>query len=309
MAEILRVMAQGDPSVALVASMHPTVVSFWLLNDYPDDRWQQQRQAVFATALSGHQWGTITSEPGSGGDIAKTRSAARPDSDLHTWIPGDAYRITGDKHFGSGSGVTSCMITTALPGDDEGPAIFVLDVRDHPWERDAGMILTAEWDGMGMAATQSHAMRLVDMPATRLSWNGPLGEIAEQAAPFNAVMFTAVVLGVLDEAIRTAHVQIIERAGTLAAFEQTEWTRADSEHWLAEQAFQGALRALQTGNTAAASHAVAGQTDGCRARRTSAAAPKSCARGRHFLTAIPVFTVVRGCAGAGLPATAMGTCV
>jgi alkylation response protein AidB-like acyl-CoA dehydrogenase len=255
MAEILRVMAQGDPSVALVASMHPSVVSFWLLNDHPDDGWQQQRQAVFATAMSGQQWGTITSEPGSGGDIAKTRSAARRDSDLNTWVPGDTYRITGDKHFGSGSGVTSFMITTALPSEDEGPAIFVLDVRDRPWEREAGMSLTAEWDGMGMAATQSHAMRLVDMPATRLSWNGPLAEITQQAAPFNALMFTAVVLGVLDEAVRTARAQIIERDGTLRAFEQTEWTRADSEHWLAEQAFQGALRALETGNTATASHA------------------------------------------------------
>ena len=255
MAEILRAMAQGDPSVALVASMHPTVVSFWLLNDHPDDRWQQQRQAVFATAMSGQQWGTITSEPGSGGDIAKTRSAARPDVDLNPCVPGDTYRITGDKHFGSGSGVTSFMITTALPSEDEGPAIFVLDVRDHPWERGAGMTLTAEWDGMGMAATQSHAMRLVDMPATRLTWNGPLGEIAQQAAPFNALMFTAVVLGVFDEAIRTARAEITERAGTLRAFEQTEWTRADSEHWLAEQAFQGALRALETGNTVTASHA------------------------------------------------------
>jgi alkylation response protein AidB-like acyl-CoA dehydrogenase len=69
------------------------------------------------------------------------------------------------------------------------------------------------------------------------------------------VMFTAVVLGVFDEAIRTARAQIIERVGTLRAFEQTEWTRADSEHWLAEQAFQGALRALETGNTVTASHA------------------------------------------------------
>ncbi len=97
-------------------------------------------------------------------------------------------------------------------------------------------------------------MRLVDMPATRLAWNGPLGDIAQLAAPFNAVMFTAVVLGVLDEATRTARAQIIERADTLRAFEQTEWTRADSEHWLAEQAFQGALRALETGDTANASH-------------------------------------------------------
>ncbi len=255
MAEILRTMAHGDPSVALVASMHPTVIAFWLLNDYPDATWQQQRQAVFATAMAGEQWGTITSEPGSGGDIARTRSAAVRAPDLTGCIAGDAYRITGDKHFGSGSGVTSYMITTGLPARSDGPAIFVLDVRDHPWDRGEGMTLTAAWDGMGMAATQSHAMRLVDMPATRLSWNGPLGEITQNAGPFNAVMFTAVVLGVLDEAIRTARAQINDRAGELRAFEQTEWTRADSEHWLAVQAFEGALRALETENSAVGLHA------------------------------------------------------
>ena len=35
-------------------------------------------RAVFASAVDGDQWGTITSEPGSGGDIAKTKSVATP---------------------------------------------------------------------------------------------------------------------------------------------------------------------------------------------------------------------------------------
>ena len=52
------------------------------------------------------------------------------------------------------------MMTTAIPDGEDDPTIFVLDVRDRPWDGTAGLTLIAEWDGVGMAATQSHAMRL-----------------------------------------------------------------------------------------------------------------------------------------------------
>lgn len=241
-AEILRTMARADPSVALVSAMHPAVLGFWLLFDHPDEAWQRQRAAVFATAVAGEQWGTITSEPGSGGDIGRTRAVAAPAPDLEDALGGRRYRISGDKHFGSGTGVLSYMSTTALPDDGDGPTMFVVDVRDHPWERDAGMAVVAEWDGVGMAATQSHAMRLQDMPATRLAWDGPLEAVAGATGGFNACLFTAVILGVLDEAVATARVRIADRAGSLRPFEQSEWVRADMDHWLAVQAYEGALR-------------------------------------------------------------------
>src|SRR5262245_37575806 len=64
---IYRTLAAGDPSVALVSSMHPSVVSFWLSSPDPSQpAWEAQREAVFASAAAGEQWGTITSEPGSG---------------------------------------------------------------------------------------------------------------------------------------------------------------------------------------------------------------------------------------------------
>ncbi len=79
-ARALRVLAAADPSFALVSSMHPAVLSFWLTPPESDDaRWQRQRRAVVATALAGQRWGTITSEPGSGGDILRTRAVAKPD--------------------------------------------------------------------------------------------------------------------------------------------------------------------------------------------------------------------------------------
>ena len=71
-------LAAGDASPALVAAMHPAVLSFWLANPVDGaDEWEAQRRAVFATAADGAQWGTVTSEPGSGGDVARTRTVAR----------------------------------------------------------------------------------------------------------------------------------------------------------------------------------------------------------------------------------------
>jgi alkylation response protein AidB-like acyl-CoA dehydrogenase len=86
--------------------MHPRVICFWRDADVPADdpganEWEAQRREVFLSAINGDWWGTITSEPGSGGDIGKTRAAARRD----TAAPG-GWRITGEEHFGSGSGVT-----------------------------------------------------------------------------------------------------------------------------------------------------------------------------------------------------------
>ena len=254
--EALRTLAAADSSVALVASMHPAVLGFWLAR--PDEtrpHWTEQREALFASAADGCQWGTITSEPGSGGDILRTRAQARPDDGSSGPLPGRIYRVSGDKHFGSGSGVTAFMITTAVPEGEEEPTLFVLDVRDRPWDGSTGMQLTAEWDGMGMAATQSHAMRLDACPAIRFAWDGALEEITLAAAPLVSTLFTAVILGVLDEAIRTAKVQLEPKAEVLRPFEQVEWSRAELDHWLAVQAYEGALRAVESGDPQRSLHA------------------------------------------------------
>jgi alkylation response protein AidB-like acyl-CoA dehydrogenase len=254
--EVLRTLAGADPSVALVASMHPAVVGFWLASSDPSQpAWERQRASVVATAVAGDQWGTITSEPGSGGDMAKTRAVAERAPDIDAPVEGDTYRITGDKHFGSGSGVAVHMITTAVPEGEADPTGFVLDMRGRPWDGSAGLKLLAEWDGMGMAATQSHAMRLEGAPAVRLAWDGPLEEVTIAAGPFTATLFTAVILGVLDEAVAVARAQLQAKLDQLRAYEQVEWSRAEQDHWLAVQAYEGALRAIESGDQAKAVHA------------------------------------------------------
>lgn len=250
-----RTLAAGDPSVALVSSMHPAVVAFWLASPDPSQpAWEKQRHAVFASATGGKQWGTVTSEPGSGGDISRTKAVAVP-ADVELALPGAAYAVTGDKHFGSGSGVTDWMMTTAVPEGESEPTIFALDVAGRPWDGTAGLKLIAEWDGAGMAATQSHAMRLDGAPGVRLAWNGQLESITFAAGPLVMTLFTAVILGIVDEAVAVARDQLRPKVETLRAYEQVEWARAEQDHWLAIQAYDGALRAIERGDPTFATYA------------------------------------------------------
>lgn len=241
--ETLRALAHGDSSVALVCSMHPAVLSFWLAMPQvppPHDRaWQEQIRHVCQTAYDGAWWGTITSEPGSGGDVIRTKAIAHPGSGA------GEYRLSGAKHFGSGSGVTSYMLTTALPAGEAEPDWFFLDVRGVPWDGSAGAKLVAPWDGHGMIATQSHAMMFDDFPATRFAWPGNLRRIADAASGIISCLFTAVVVGVAETAIETARQQLGPRHDTLRPYEQVEWANVEQEGWLIQQGYEGMLRAIE----------------------------------------------------------------
>lgn len=239
--EILRSLAAGDSSVALVCAMHPAVLSQWLTPlDVPAEYvtpWQQQRKQLFAAARAGSFFGTITSEPGSGGDINLTRSIARK--------VGDGYVLDGQKHFGSGMGMTSFMVTTAIPEGDSEPDWYLLDVRDTTWDGAQGMKLIAQWEGCGMIATQSHAMSFSSFPAVRCAWPGVRRQLGAASTPFVLCLFAAVTTGIVDAAIDVAQAQRAARKLPLRPYEQVEWARAEIDAWLVRQALEGMLRAAE----------------------------------------------------------------
>jgi alkylation response protein AidB-like acyl-CoA dehydrogenase len=244
--DALRALAGGDASVALVAAMHPAVLfsGRWLVAEeveVPDAAaWRAQCDEVFATVLAGHWWGTITSEPGSAGDLLRTRAAAIPDT------TSGGYRLTGQKHFGSGSGVTSFMITTALPQGEDVPDWFVLDLRGQPWDGTTSVTLTAEWDGHGMSATQSHAFSFDGFPATRCANVGGLRRALEGVDASNPgfvpCLFTAVVVGIVQTAVAAGRAKLAPRRGGLGAYELATWTDVLQGAWLIDQAYEGMLR-------------------------------------------------------------------
>jgi alkylation response protein AidB-like acyl-CoA dehydrogenase len=239
---LYRALAGGDSSVALVAAMHPAVLAFWLATEDvppPDaEAWHEQREAVFDTVEAGAWWGTITSEPGSGGDVARTRAAAhRRDGQWH---------LEGQKHFGSGTGITSYMLTTARPPGED-PDWFYLRVEGEPQDGSTGITVMAPWDGFGMRATQSHAMRFDGYAAERVAWPGHLLDIAGAAAPFFGAIFIAVALGVVEEAMTAARARLADRVDELRPYEQVEWAQAELEAWTMAQVYDGAVRAIEEG--------------------------------------------------------------
>ena len=243
--EMLRILAHGDPAVALVCAMHPSVLAFWLASPSVapsfQEAWTRQRHHIFQTARDGAWWGTITSEPGSGGDLLRTKATAKGTATQ------DSYLVTGQKQFGSGSGMTSYMITTALPEGETTPDLFFLDMRGVPWDGSAGVTLTTPWDGHGMAATQSHAMAFVNFPATRSAWPGNVLKIIDATTGFIPSAFSAVIVGIVETAVEAARRQVAQRRDVLRSYDRVEWSRAEMEGWLIQQAYEGMLRAVEEG--------------------------------------------------------------
>ncbi len=231
--DAIRRIASGDQSVGLVASMHPAVQTFWTVSSQAPapyaDAWAEQRRVVFQSALDGHFWGTITSEPGSGGDILQTKATAEP-------IAGSTSRfaLTGAKHFGSGSEIVSYMLTIAKPVNEELPMGLYLDLRKQPWDGTHGLTITRRWDGMGMKATQSHAIMLDGVEGTTLAWPGAVAEGMNTVGALGLAMFCSVITAVVDAAMSEAEIRLGGRP--LRPYEDVAWTQAQIDHWMLTQA-------------------------------------------------------------------------
>jgi alkylation response protein AidB-like acyl-CoA dehydrogenase len=247
--EMLRTLAHGDSSVALVCAMHPLVLSVWMATAEAsppyEKAWEGQRRSIFRSVHEGSWWGTVASEPGTGGDLNKTRATARRGPSHGN------YLLTGQKNFGSGSGVTSYMITMAVPEEETAGDLFFLDMRGVPWDGSSGVTLTSPWDGHGMAATQSHAFSFKEFPATRAAWPSQWPRLGAAMAGLGQCCFTSVIVGVAEVALETAREQVARRRDNLRAYEQVEWARAELEGWLIQQAYEGMLRAMETAQDSA----------------------------------------------------------
>jgi alkylation response protein AidB-like acyl-CoA dehydrogenase len=125
---------------------------------------------------------------------------------------------------------------------------FFVRMAGRPLDGTAGVTLAAPWDGHGMAATQSHALTFDACPAEQCAWPGHLEHLIAAAAPFFSTLFTAVVVGIVDTAIALAREQLVTKGGAAALrpYEQVEWARADLDAWTAVQAYEGALRAIES---------------------------------------------------------------
>ena len=206
------------------AAMHPSVIAFWLANPSPeDDDWISQRDAVFASAAAGEQWGTITSEPGSGGDIAPNPGRRHTGRRCSTSSRAP-LRSPATSTSGAASGVTDRMMTTAVPEGETDPTIFVLDVPRPAVGRQRGLHPDRRVGRHGHGRDPEPRDAARRRPAVRLAWNGQLDAIIRAAGPFVA---DAVHRGDPRRARRgdrtVAGAAAPRRPSDLRAYEQVEW--------------------------------------------------------------------------------------
>lgn len=247
--QMLRTLARSDSSLSLVSSMHPSMVGIWtalpVVSPEFQSLWSKQRDYVFDSAVKGVWWGTVTSEPGTSGDLMLTKSVASPT------VQPMKYLINGTKHFGSGSGLARRMVTTAVAEGEPQPDLFIVEMPEMPWEGKEGVQLLAPWDGHGMTATQSHSLKFINVSAERAAWPGHIAQLLGSQRGAISCMFTAVIVGIIDAAVHEAKEKLKPSRKSMGAYEQIEWTRALKDQWVLNQAFEGMLAAMENATSSA----------------------------------------------------------
>ncbi|MEU1291328.1 SfnB family sulfur acquisition oxidoreductase [Streptomyces sp. NPDC005840] len=186
LAEIFRLLASADPSLAQIPQSH-----FVYVNVIRRQGTDGQRRFFFGELLAGRRLGNAQSEAGTRHvqDI-RTRLTPRPDGSL---------LLTGEKHYSTGALFADWIPVLARAADD---ALHVAYVpRDAP-----GLTVVDDWDGMGQRTTASGTVRLtgVVVPADRvlphhLTFRGPQlhGATAQ-------LLHAAIDVGIADGALTEA---------------------------------------------------------------------------------------------------------
>ncbi|MEV4093348.1 SfnB family sulfur acquisition oxidoreductase [Streptosporangium saharense] len=186
LAEVFRLLASGDPSLAQIPQSHFVYVNVLRRQGTP-----AQREFFFAEVLAGRRFGNAQSEAGTKHvqDI-RTRLVPEPDG---------SFLLTGVKHYSTGALFAHWIPVLARAEDD------TLHVAYVP--RDAhGLTVVDDWDGMGQRTTASGTVKLdrVGVPADRivphhLTFQGPQlhGAVAQ-------LLHTAIDVGIAAAALAEA---------------------------------------------------------------------------------------------------------
>ncbi|MDG4764735.1 SfnB family sulfur acquisition oxidoreductase [Solwaraspora sp. WMMD406] len=158
-AEVVRLLATGDPNIAQIPASH-----FVYVNVLRQQGTEQQQRFFFAEILAGRRFGNAQSEAGT-----------RHVQDYRTRLTadGDGYLLTGVKHYSTGA-LYADWIPVLARGDDE--QLYVAYVPAGA----PGLTVRDDWNGMGQRTTASGTVELdrVRVPADRvvphhLTFTGP----------------------------------------------------------------------------------------------------------------------------------------
>ncbi|MEW1721546.1 SfnB family sulfur acquisition oxidoreductase [Streptomyces sp. NPDC093109] len=199
LAEVFRLLAAADPSLAQIPQSH-----FVYVNVLRSQGTDAQRKFFFGEVLAGRRFGNAQSEKGTAHvrDI-RTRLVPRADID-------GVLLLNGEKHYATGALFADWIPVLARlgagdegqgNGDDDAPLHVAYVRRDAP-----GVTVVDDWDGMGQRTTASGTVRLVDVEVAadrvvphHLTFEGPQlhGAVAQL---LHAAIDAGIAVGALAEA-------------------------------------------------------------------------------------------------------------
>jgi len=189
-------LARIAPSAALLAVMPNGTIAVTrvperLVPEGERAAFRRRREAMAAHVLAGRIYGVANTEPGTGGDMLKTKTVAVRGAD-------GTVRLTGFKSFASFGPKADVWMCAARDSDGQVDAWLV--PGNAP-----GVSYTGGWNALGMRGTESIGIHLADAPAEDLlGYRGMLE--GANARHYSALGFAAVFIGTaraaLDEARR-----------------------------------------------------------------------------------------------------------
>ncbi|ENO78725.1 acyL-CoA dehydrogenase, type 2 domain [Thauera sp. 27] len=149
LAEVIRILAEADSSIAQITQNHLALVAHIDL-----DASEEQKRDLFGLVLQGIRFGNAFSEKGSK-NVASFETKLRRD--------GDSVVVSGQKFYTTGALLAHIVPIVAV--DDEGKGYLAFADRDSP-----GLTVINDWSAFGQRTTASGSIRIenVRVPASRL---------------------------------------------------------------------------------------------------------------------------------------------
>jgi len=193
-AGLVRRVAQRAPSTALCLTMPLGNAANARLGDdavplAQRTALQRGRAFIAESAVAGVILAVANSEPGSGGDLANTRTRARRDED-------GTVRLTGQKSFATLGPDADYFLCSARAEDGTLDAFFVS--RTAP-----GLTVGDDWDPLGMRPTASVGLTLDGAPATA-TFLYPGAIAGPNARHWSTLLMASVFLGIGEGALAAA---------------------------------------------------------------------------------------------------------
>ena len=221
--ETLRLVATGSPSTALMLAMHTSILANFLIDPRhvpaPERAaFEQQRDQVWQQAVEGKFFAVANSEPGSGGDVHRSRATVRNG------------KLEGIKSFASAGTFADFYMATAR---DQHSVLDYYLVRNDP----ATVSIESPWDALGMRASESVTLRFSGTPVVGvLGYRGMLDGVSNRH--WSTLSFTAIFVGAAEallEEARQGAAGMLQQVETVNFHLTLQACRAFLRHCVAEE--------------------------------------------------------------------------